>query len=212
VSGRTLLIDNDAFVLFAGIGWLEPAVKSIGFELTQCLRIDALPHMLRKRKSFKAYPVEMQDRALASCNLVAALTERPRAELLDPLVGCGGIDPTDAILFAMLAQEPDWWLLTGDKRAMRGLAAEPSVAHIKQMIQGRVSCVETVFDRLVRLNGSQISADAFRPLRNIQNTVAVVFSDGHAADHAGCLAAIQYYIDDLEGDVGTDFFVKRSSK
>lgn len=207
---RKLLIDNDAFVLFAGAGMLDAVLQLLGFAPADVLRLPSLPSMLGRGRAFKDYPPDVKQRAQIACERFATVDAKPDAKLLQALVGVQNIDDTDAVLYALLAENPNWMFLSGDKRAMKALCNEPTIAHVRDAVRGRVVCIEMVVDQLVRAATAAAICEAFKPLRPVSRTLSVVLSDGNAADHAQCLIATTSYYADIKSDLTDGFLFERN--
>ena len=207
MESKRLLVDNDAFVLFAGASQMEQAASLLGYRLDECLRLDALLHMLRKGRSFSRFSPEARASALALCEQIDSVRDRPSGDVLELLVGHEGIDAGEILLYASLAENPSWMLLSGDKRAMRALCTARDLNHVKDAIAGRIACVESVIERMVTANGAAHTVSAFMPVRSSSPTLSVVLSDSNATSDETCLMATRSYLTELQQVVGPRFLV-----
>ena len=181
-----LLIDTDAFCKLAVVGLLADAVELLGADLTtECGRLPALPHMLRRGKLRK----HMGDEA---CDLLVPVAESvpvigsASSTWLDKLTPIEAIDPGEAQLFAVAA-EAGLVVVTGDRRALRALKA---VAGFGRALAGRIVVMEAI---LIALCDSLGAAEVHRrvvPLASRDKMVQVCFSAGTAEPQ---VALLSYY-------------------
>ncbi len=134
-----LLLDSDVFCKL-GIGnLLDDALIVLGAGIGDCGRLPALPYMLRKGRLPNAYGVN------ACVGLVAVAKKMkpipaPTATWLDRLTSVQRIDPGEAQLFALAAQD-SLIVITGDKRALLALK---DVEGYPDALAGRIVVMEAV--------------------------------------------------------------------
>jgi hypothetical protein len=205
MAERRLLIDTDAFVLLSGAGLLDRVLVLLGFDRATAYRLSALPHMIRRGKKFQQVcrPVT-RDCVLEACSVVPEITDRPSDELLQKLIAFPEIDDGEALLYAMLAEQPTFMLVSGDKRAMKIVGALDNPTGIRDSVAGRVIALETVLHQLVAQDGVEPVAEAFTSFPD-HKTLQVVFSPVNSSDKQRCLASIESYLRELRGTVGDDF-------
>ena len=206
---RLLLVDSDIFIILSAAGVFERTAEVLAFDLADVRRLPALERQLRRGTEFRRkYPSEVRDAALSSALRVPALTERPRdTGILDQLRPVSDIDEGEAVLYALMCERPSYLLASGDKRAMRALAARAEVRNVRDALAGRIICLEAAVRALVRRDGVAQVADAFTPLRSVNQTLSVVFSQGSATTERDCLTALDSYLRDLKNDLGDDFLL-----
>jgi hypothetical protein len=192
-----LLIDSDAFVLLAGAGLLDAVIELAGFDLKDARRLAPLPHMLRGRH-FAEYPEQCRVAAETMCKRVLALLESPSAGSSAWVTDERDINAGEALLIATMLDDPAACLLTGDKRALRSIAANPRLAAVAAALRGRVICVEVAIRELLRAHDIERVARAFGELRSASTMLRVVFSDGNLADPTRCLGALEPYVLELD--------------
>ena len=117
----------------------------LGIGLAQCAVLPALPHMLARGNLRKRYGDHEADRLrkLAGAFPVAPT---PSSTWLDVLSAQSSIDPGEAQLFA-LAAEQGIRILTGDKRALEALA---KISGIHPHLSGRVVTLEAALIGLTK--------------------------------------------------------------
>lgn len=194
-----LLVDSDAFVLFAAAGLLDRVIACLGFHASDVRRLAALSAILRRGKKFADLTETERAMALLECDRIAPLRESPTADTLQQIAGIGNIDGGEAALFAMCHDNGSAVLLTGDKKALRGLAGgAPSFC---ARLHGRVVCVEQVLARIVGTDGLATVAAALVERCKHHKTLVVCFSEVNRADQRECLQALRAYEDDLAKDL-----------
>ncbi len=197
------------FVLLAGAGLLETVANLLGFQLAELRRLDPLPHQLRKSHKFQEkYSKPVRDKALAWCDKVKSITERPENDdALQRLAAADRIDEGEALLFGLMAEQELYLLASGDKVAMRALAQGANLKDVRQAVSGRIICLEAVVGLLVKSVGTSKTATAFAPLRDGNGTLRALFSQGEQTPQEACLAGIASYLNDLIKDVGRGFLL-----
>lgn len=209
MGAQGLIFDSDAFVLLAGAGLLARAIELLGSTAADARRLDALPHMLRRPRPFRVrYGDGAADRALAACARVAGLEMRGDEALVDQLTAVDDIDGGEAQIYAIAASDEQWLVASGDKRAMRALCRESSLAQVRANLNGRVVCVESILKRLLVADGLDAVAPGLVSVRAASKTLEVVFSDGNLASADGCTIALVTYEEELVGVLG-DGFLRR---
>lgn len=204
---RILLIDSDIFILLAGADILEKAIGLLGFKMENLRRLPALRHQLQRGKSIRQkYPKPVLDKALEWCDRVKPFVDRPADDdLQQALANVQRIDPGEAVMLGLLAEQEVFLLASGDKASMRALAQTPELADLKKAVSGRVICLETILRVLLGKHEAPMVARSFAALRGANTTIRVVFSQGELTPMESCLEAIESYLKDLVKDVGQEF-------
>ena len=105
-------------------------------------------------------------------------------------------------MFALLAENRSWLLTTGDRRLLVALATDPDLGGVCADLAGRLVCLETLIRLLVVHDGLEKTAAAFAPVRETNQKLEVIFSEGNASNLKECLAAIDSYLLALRREVG----------
>ena len=180
-----LLVDTDAFCKLAVGGVLDEAVGIFGVGLTECRRLPALPHMLRRGRLRKLLGDAVSDGLLPRAEAVPILPS-PCTRWLDKLASIHGIDPGEAQLFALGAQE-GLIVVSGDKRALRGLK---DVDEVRDALAGRIVVLEALLIRLCDEQGVDVVRERIGRLASTDKMVAMCFSPGN---HDPVGALMSYY-------------------
>lgn len=202
-------MDSDVFVLFGMSGLLFDAIETCGFEAGRTRRLAALPHMIRRGPLARKYPDDGCQRVLALCNQVEPLIEAATAShTRQVLAGVDNIDVGEAELFAIMAERPEFRLLTGDKRSLVALASTPELHSLYRSLSGRIICLEVAIERLIREMGAAPIARALTPLRKYNRMLSAVFSRGEETPVEDCLDGLSSYINDLVRKTGPSLLLR----
>lgn len=144
-----LLIDTDIFCKLGMANLLAETVELFGLGLDDCGRLPALPHMLRHGRLRRNYGDHVCDQLIP---LADAMEPTPAAssEWLDKLVSVESIDPGEAQLLAVAAEQ-GVMLLSGDKRALRALS---KITDIHAPLERKICVLEAALLALVGRHGA----------------------------------------------------------
>lgn len=187
-----LLVDTDAFCKLAVAGLLEDAIRLLGAALSDCRRLPALPHMLRRGRLRKKYGAEVCDRLVPLAESIPAIAQSTGAWLAR-LTAIEAIDPGEAQILAVAA-EGGAVVLTDDKRALR---AVKDVAGLPGALVGRIVVLENVLLALCDHIGANEVRQRIQPLRSHDVVVSVCFSDAVSNPRDG----LQSYFQSIAAEV-----------
>lgn len=207
MAERMLYVDSDAFILLAGAGLLSEGLALLGYDLHRVRRLAPLPYMIqRTRKLRERYGPEAMQRTLLACETVSPLQERPADDqLLQLLADVPNVDPGEAQLFATVASDEAYFLLSGDKRAVIAVGSEPSLRPVRDAVAGRVFVLEQVLKSLANRMPVSKLARRFGSLRESHQTLKVVLSEGCQKDPDEYQRGIAGYLCEIEDATGTGF-------
>jgi hypothetical protein len=194
-----LLFDSDLFILCAGTGLLPNLIEAAGFELSNTRRLDPLPHMLRKGRIPKKYSPAAIDKAEAWCSKIPGIEKAPSETSIGQLIQVSGIDPGEALLFALTA-ESDAVMATGDKRAC--IALQTSQCPLKPSLEGKILCLETALWLLLKHLEYPRLARALTPARDYNQTLRILLSQGEDTPEESFRSGLRSYSEDLVDKVG----------
>lgn len=170
-----LLIDTDFYCKIGVAGLFDAALNVLGVQPSDCARLPALPHMLRRGRLPKRYGADACARLARHAESIAAMTVSDSI-WIDVLTPVTDIDPGEAQLFAAAAESGNL-LATADKRALGAVGKVPS---IRPLLAGRVVTFEAVLLRLCSTLGEIAVRSAVTPLSEDQ-MVRICFSPGNAS-------------------------------
>lgn len=187
---------------------LDRVIDLFGFTKPNVYRLDAVAYQIQRSASFKRYSDVVRSRALAACCEVVSLTmHNPSTRTLARLSEIHDLDDGEVQLIAAMMDQDNYFLASGDKRAIRAAAGNQWV---RGQVQGCIICLETVLIELVCRDGVEVVASAFSVLREVNTTLRVVFSRGDDSSHENCIAGLDSYLNELIADVGSDFLYSPS--
>lgn len=189
-----LLVDTDAFYKLGLCGLVERVAAALGSSASETRRLPALPHMLKRGGLAKRLGPE---NAAALQTMASAFNPlSPPSEVwLAKMTGLPNIDPGEALLFAACIEE-DGRVLTGDKRAIRAVAA---VDEIKVALTGRLVTMEAALLALGQVEDlTELKAD-ITPAMQHDSMLRVCFSEG-----ADPRAALDSYLRSFVAEVGAE--------
>ena len=123
----------------------------------------------------------------------------PDEEVINSLSGMAGIDPGEVTLFSAAAHADDILVLTGDKRALRGLGKQ-TVTPVIQKLQGKFICLEMLILILLNINGLEWVRQKICPHRDLDRAVQAILGSSCNASEESVREALSSYIKDLHAD------------
>lgn len=203
-----LLLDSDIFVLLAGAGLLEEFILEAGFEVDQARRLDPLPRMLQGGRLARTYSLALRQRAEAWCNRIRPVAQVPHSayRVLQDLVTVPGIDPGEALLFAMAIATDQARVATGDKRACQMLALATGLADARGQLRGKVICLEGALELLVRRLPLPEVVSRLSFVRDFNRTLRILLSQGAKTPGASFLEALSAYSRAVGAELGDLLF------
>lgn len=119
----------------------------------------------------------------------------PPPEILAQLVDIPQIDPGEAVLLALVAENPVGIFVTGDKRALRALAKCP----VADRFLGRVICIEQILNSSLQLKGRDWFLLNVCPQRKIDKAISMILGSQCDATIDNLNSGIDSYIGELNG-------------
>jgi hypothetical protein len=203
-----LLVDSDAFIVFGASGLVREASEVLGVDLRDLRRLHPLPNMLDRGKLAAKYPPAIREKVKSWCAVVAPITEAPRLDTRQRLLGVQGIHDGESDLFGLLHENPGYLLLSNDKTAMRALRSDASLKSVYESLCGRVACAESVLMALLPKVGVETLATALAPLRPHNGMLNAIFSMGASTSFEHCVAGLSSYLGEMTRDLGPNFLLK----
>jgi hypothetical protein len=156
--------------------------------------------MLQKGRLARSLPRGSREKALAWCEKIAGIKERPSADVLEPLMEA--MDPGEAILFATAANLQRSLIATGDKRACAALASKESLAGTRHLLAGKVLCLETALEILLTTMGFEALARCLTPVREHNNTMRILLPQSEKTTEDHFRSGLSSYVADLKSRTG----------
>lgn len=167
-----LLVDSDLFCKLGVGGVLLDAIAALNTEISECGCLPALPHMLRRSRLTKIYGVKQCASLIPIANKMQAVSA-PEARWVDKLISAHDVDPGEAQLFAVAAQDA-LLVATGDKRALNALK---DIEGFADALSGRIVVLESILLALCERLGTEVVRRRIRSVAETERTLAICFSN-----------------------------------
>lgn len=165
------LVDTDAFCKLAIGNILADSLQIFGVSLGGCGRLPALPHMLRRGRLRKKLGGRISDELLPLAESIPVI-RRPHSDWLDRLTPVPSIDPGEAQILALAAEEQRM-VLSGDKRALDALKGMPEFV---EALAGRIVMPDAILLELCDMLGTQKLIGRVQRLLEHDKMIQVCFS------------------------------------
>lgn len=175
-----LLVDSDAFCKLAASDLLSDTAALFNAELTECGRLPALHHMLRRGRLRQTYGATACDRLIPLAESIPQVVAESTS-WLEQLTHIPNIDPGEAILFATAA-DLGIPVVTGDIRSLRALK---SLDRFPEALAGRIAVLEAVLLALCGHLGAAAVRAKVEPIRQIDTVMTICFSPGVPEPESG---------------------------
>ena len=210
-----LVADNDALLKLNAYALWDDACAVLGVSAADVRTLVEAPYVLRRyrgqAKKQSQYGADGIDRALvaveraAPVDLPEDLSERDAlldgARRLNPVKP--PIDPGEALLFAAAASRAEFYLTTGDKRALLALHGLPEASPICEGLAGRVLCVEHILLKLVEARGLDHVRPLVRAVPACDAAIRMAFGSSVPASEGSVLEGLRSYVANLRQETGT---------
>lgn len=198
-DSRRLVVDVDALVKLAHWGLLGELEGAIGIPPERQATLESIRFRAARRDRKLFHDAAVADYlAIALSHFGAAW--RPDAEVVARLQSIAGLDAGEIALIAMLCSDPQSILVTGDKRALRALAAS-GLEDIVERVAGRIACLEQVVLSALGHLGVRTLATSIEPHRDLDVAVRCAVPLPPYAVELEVRKGLLSYIEDLRQDV-----------
>lgn len=187
-----LLVDTDIFCKLGIADLLDEALGEFEATRADCLRLPALPYMLRRGSLVRRFGQDQCARLQELASTLAPLGT-PSDEWLSVLVEVHAVDAGEAQLLATAAGGRAI-LFSGDKRALRAVAGIPG---IHEPLRGRVVVLEALLLALCQRYGADRIRGSVASLTAYDHAIRICFS----ATNPDPATALRSYFDHLSAEV-----------
>lgn len=190
-----LLADNDVLLSAAHWGLLDQVPTMVGATWSEVAVLPSLPPRTKK-----ADPKLFKDPAVAAV-LVPYLAQcapmpDPDVNLIARLQGRQDIDVGEQVLFAAAENAPNAFVLTGDKRAIRALAALHAEGLVPELT-GRVLCMEQLLWHALSSLGAEELLRRFRRFPELDQAARAILGRTGPRSDAEIREGLSSYLEDL---------------
>jgi len=193
-----LLMDVDALAKFSNWNLVAHVPGALGFDTSQCATVSSLRY--RAQQSVHKPDQKLfhtPDAASQALEIIGQMC--PLASLdpmqLAPFENIVGIDPGEAILFAEVLANPETFVLTGDKRALRALSGLE--AGLRAGLSGRVVLIEQVLLRLLDQNDLEWVRRHVCPAKSLDKAVSAIMGSRCDANEESVRQGLASYIGEI---------------
>jgi len=195
-----LFVDNDVLLKAAHWQLLDDIPAFAGTTWGQTSALTSLIYRAR-RKDRKLFRTDESADALIAC--LAQTTELPAPDVgvVAALQNAVGLDVGEVAMIAALCACPDAMFLTGDKRALRALAA-PEFTGIRKRVQGRILCLEQFLQYVADTHDCVHLAKCIEPYRDLDTAIRCVIGTSAQINEHSVREGLASYVRDLQTDSG----------
>ena len=203
---KVCFLDNDIIHKLVAFQLFEEAIAVLQIVKTDLRVLPTARFFFQaKRKQQIQYPDAVWAEVInlvAACSIIpepspeqaqASIEETRQLEKFKHEIQAG-----EATLIVATRLEPDFLLLSGDKRCMKALAAVPEP--IYQRLCGRVVCLEQIILKLILTLGFETVRDRILPMVDCDKTLKICFGYSMSASEASVVAGLTSYISDIHED------------
>lgn len=197
-ASATLLVDVDAMCKLAHWGLLDVLSEVTGLSHTRCETLPSCRYRaLRACEKPDGRLFRSPDAAMAVVKAVATFAEMPQpsADHLAVFQDVAGIDAGEVVLLARLMDDSDTFLLTGDKRALRSLAALSE--EIRAPVSQRILSVECVVKCALERLGIEELRMRICPWKDVDKAIAIIMGSRCDLGEAAVREGLQSYLKEL---------------
>jgi hypothetical protein len=198
------LADSDIVLTLAACGLLSDLHVILGVRRRDLRPLGALRFQLRPGKRLsRKYPQDVISRALRFLDSIGPPVDEDIPEVDEEeqrlLTLADGIDTGEALLLLATRSLPGALILTGDKRSLRALSADHSLAQVHERHVGRVVCLEQVLLAAIDTCGYSNVVAKVMPAQPYEPTLYSLFRGGHL-DEGQVRDALADRIANLDGE------------
>lgn len=195
MSRVALLADNDVLLNAAHWGLLDEVPTLVGASWSEVAVLPSLPPRTKK-----ADPKLFKDQTVAAA-LVPYLQKcapmpSPDVSLIARLQGRQDIDAGEQVLFAAAANASEAFVLTGDKRAIRALAAMQADGLVPEL-KGRMLCMEQLLWHALSSLGAEQLLERFRRFPERDQAARAILGRTGPKSEAEIREGLLSYLEDL---------------
>lgn len=199
-SGTSLLVDVDAMCKLAHWRLLELLPSITGIAPPACSTLVSTKfRALKSVEKPDGKVFRCVDAAKAVVSAVENFGELPQPDpaLLNQFQDIAGIDSGEAVMLARLIEDPNAFFLTGDKRALRAVAAMRE--QVRASIAERVIPVECVIKCVLDVFGIEELRARVCTWKDVDKAVSIVMGSRCDQAEASVREGLASYLSELHG-------------
>lgn len=186
--------DNDFLQKLVRLGLWDEFLRAHDYPSVFTLRASRYRYKQAKRR--KNLGEKTCDQILAAIDATKTVPEVSQL-LLNKMCGVDGLDEGEALLFGAAYTDPGSFVLTGDKKAIKALAAAEALASVCSGLGGRVYCLELAMAMLLGHLGLRRVCDSVCSNPGVDKTLEMIFPRKDIAE-APVTEAFDSFLKDLK--------------
>lgn len=201
---KKLLIDNDIFILLSITETWDDWVDILGIEHENIYTLPSLRSMLKSGKKLYRHiellgdeRVKMVQRKAESLKRLILTEEQ---ENYISFFQTSSIDEGESMLFSVLATTENEFMATKDFRCLKELAQQSQEK--QKLVKGKIYCAEQMIIALYQKYGFTYLVNHFQPIRHMEKTMEIFFSDGNCVDENSFRVCLMSYMTRRLRDTG----------
>lgn len=205
------LLDSDAAKKLCQYSLIQELADTLGIALSEFTILPQLKFQLYATKPAKALKKLGSADAVAQLHLL--LDQATEVEIgldgaaLIPWLDRPDIDSGEQLLFAVLIEQPDTQLLTGDKRALTSFAKIENPPPTP-LLWPRILCFEDALLLLVTLGPFDIVSQNIRMHLEVDTATSIVFGLHTAHAKESVIAGLASYVRSIKNETGGAYIPK----
>lgn len=189
-------IDNDIILKLTTCDLFWEAMDLLGVQIADIRILTSTRFVFRSNKSIKEqYSEEVRNKAIELVKNLSTVEADPSNPLFS--LNIAGIDVGELTLIYRAISEPDFYLVTGDKRCLRALVKTPELATVREKLNGRVICLEQLIYKLIIDTDFEVIRSKVVPVRDCDTALKVAFGSGDRAEQPNVIWALEEQIKEL---------------
>ena len=174
-------IDNDIILKLTTCDLFWEAMDLLGVQIADIRVLTSTRFVFRRNQSIKEqYSEEVRNKAIELVKKFSTV----EADTYNPLFSLNivGLDAGELTLIYRAIAEPDFYLVTGDKRCLRALVKTPELATVREKLNGRVICLEQLIYKLIIDTDFEVIRSKVVSARECDTSLKVAFGSGDRAE------------------------------
>lgn len=200
---KVCLLDNDIIHKLIALQLFDEAISVLQLATTDLRVLPTAKFVFqRKRKQNIQYPDEIWAKVIHLVEACSTLSDPSPEQAEASAIETkqlerfrNEIQVGEAALIVATRLEPNFLLVSGDKRCMKGLAAIPQP--IYQRLCGRMICLEQIILKLISELGFEAVRDRVLPMVDCDKTLKICFGYSMPAIEESVISGLTSYINEI---------------
>lgn len=206
-----VFFDNDILLKLYHLGLWNETLTVLECSAEDVRVLPTARHQIpSNRENKQRYDQAFLAEVTKHCSRLTVLSGETSAETKDLLNGFPRfLDSGEVLLFSHAVQSPSARVLTGDRRALLGLAKEPALKEIVHSLRGRVCCLESTILLLFDAGHFELVKRRVVERDPHDQALKAAFGSKHLAEESNVRRTLEGYLGEVEELTGRDWFYRR---